>query len=262
MGTFDVPSFPSLGASAQCDVCVVGAGIAGLSVAYMLTKAGKKVIVVDDGPIGGGESGRTTAHLSNAMDDRIYVLEHVHGEEGARLVVESHGVAVDRIDRIVRAEGIDCDFQRVDGFLFLGGGDSERVLDEELAAAHRAGLAGVTKLPRVPNVEYDLGPCLRFPDQAQFHVLKYLAGLTRAIVLGGGRIYCDTHVASVEGGSPCKVKTSTKHTITAEAVCVCTNASITDMFKTHMKQAPYRTFVIAAVVPRGAVPLGLYWDTN
>jgi len=138
MGTFDVPSFPSLGASAQCDVCVVGAGIAGLSVAYMLTKAGKKVIVVDDGPIGGGESARTTAHLSNAMDDRIYVLEHVHGEEGARLVVESHGAAVDRIDRIVREEGIDCDFQRVDGFLFLGGGDSERVLDEELAAAHRA----------------------------------------------------------------------------------------------------------------------------
>jgi len=220
MGTFDVPSFPSLGASAQCDVCVVGAGIAGLSVAYMLTKAGKKVIVVDDGPIGGGESGRTTAHLSNAMDDRIYVFEHVHGEEGARLVVESHGAAVDRIDRIVREESIDCDFQRVDGFLFLGGGDSERVLDEELAAAHHAGMAGVAKLPRVPNVEYDLGPCLRFPDQAQFHVLKYLAGLTRAIVPGGGRIYCDTHVASVEGGSPCKVKTSTKHTITADAVCV------------------------------------------
>ena len=262
MGTFDVPSFPSLGASAQCDVCVVGAGIAGLSVAYMLTKAGKKVIVVDDGPIGGGESGRTTAHLSNAMDDRIYVLEHVHGEEGARLVVESHGAAVDRIDRIVRDEGIECDFQRVDGFLFLGGGDSERVLDEELAAAHRAGLAGVTKLPRVPNIAFDFGPCLRFPDQAQFHVLKYLAGLTRAIVRGGGRIYCDTHVASVEGGSPCKVKTSTKHTITSDAVCVCTNASITDMFKTHMKQAPYRTFVIAAVVPRGSVPPGLYWDTT
>lgn len=261
IGTFDVPSFPSLRANARCDVCVVGAGIAGLSVAYMLTKAGKKVVVVDDGPIGGGESGRTTAHLTNAMDDRIYVLEHVHGAEGARQIVESHGAAVDRIERIVRDEHIDCDFQRLDGYLFLGGDDRERVLDEELAAAHRAGLAGVTKLPRVPNIAYDLGPCLRFPDQAQFHVLKYLAGLAQAIVMSGGRIYCDTHVASVEGGSPCKVKTSTKHSITANAVCVCTNASITDMFKTHMKQAPYRTFAIAAVVPRGSVPAGLYWDT-
>jgi glycine/D-amino acid oxidase-like deaminating enzyme/nitrite reductase/ring-hydroxylating ferredoxin subunit len=261
MGTFDVPSFPSLGASARCDVCVIGAGIAGLSVAYFLSKAGKKVIVVDDGPIGGGESGRTTAHLTNAMDDRIYVLEHVHGAEGARQIVESHGAAVDAIERIVRDESIDCDFQRVDGYLFLGDGDSERVLDEELAAAHRVGLASVTKLPRVPNVDYNLGPCLRFPDQAQFHILKYLAGLTRAIVMRGGRVYCDTHVSGVEGGSPCKVKTSAKHSITADAVCVCTNASITDMFKTHMKQAPYRTFVVAAVVPRGSVPAGLYWDT-
>src|SRR5207237_7970750 len=114
------------------------------------------------------------------------------GAEGARLVVESHGAAIERIERIVREEGIDCEFQRLDGFLFLGGGDAERVLDEELAAAHRVGLAGVTKLPRVPSVEYDFGPCLRFPGQAQFHVLNYLTGLTRAIVSGGGRIYCAT----------------------------------------------------------------------
>ncbi len=261
LGTFEVPSFPALGGDARADVCVVGAGIAGLSTAYVLTKAGKKVIVVDDGPIGGGESGRTTAHLTNAMDDRIYVLEHVHGAEGVRRIVESHGAAVDRIEQIVREERIDCDFMRVDGYLFLGGGDRERVLDEELAAAHRAGLTGVSKLSNVPDAGYNFGPCLRFPNQGQFHSLKYLTGLAQAIVRGGGRIYCDTHVASVEGGSPCKVETETKHTITADAVCVCTNASITDMFRTHMKQAPYRTFVIAAVVPRGSVPAALYWDT-
>lgn len=260
-GTFEVPSFPALAGDARTDVCVVGAGIAGLSTAYMLMKAGKKVVVLDDGPIGGGESGRTTAHLTNAMDDRIYVLEHVHGQDGARRIVESHGAAVDRIEQIVREERIDCDFTRVDGYLFLGGGDRERVLDEELAAAHRTGLTGVSKLPNVPNVGYDFGPCLRFPNQGQFHLLKYLAGLASVIVSGGGRIYCDTHVSSVEGGSPCKVETESKHTVTADAVCVCTNASITDMFRTHLKQAPYRTFVIAALVPRGSVPPALYWDT-
>src|SRR4051812_32611935 len=261
MGTFDVPNFPALTADARTEVCVIGAGIAGLSTAYLLTKAGKKVVVIDDGPVGGGESGRTTAHLSNAMDDRIYVLEHVHGEEGARRIVQSHGAAIDRIEQIVQSEGIDCDFTRVDGYLFLGGTDSLQVLDEELAAATRAGIAGVSRLGRVPDLDYDLGPCLRFPNQGQFHVLKYLAGVSAAIVRAGGRIYCDTKVDSVEGGSPCTVKTESKHTITADAVCVCTNASISDMVKTHAMQAPYRTFVIAAVVPRGSVPRALYWDT-
>jgi glycine/D-amino acid oxidase-like deaminating enzyme/nitrite reductase/ring-hydroxylating ferredoxin subunit len=261
VGTFTVPTYPSLGGNARTDVCVIGAGIAGLSTAYMLAKAGKKVVVVDDGPIGGGESGRTTAHLANAMDDRIYVLEHIHGDDGARKIVESHGAAIDLIEKIVREEQIDCDFERLDGYLFLGGGDSEEVLDQELAAARRAGIAGVEKLPSIPNVQFSSGPCLRFPNQGQFHILKYLAGLASAIVRMGGRIYCDTHVSGVEGGSPCKIETESSHTITADAVCVCTNSSITDMFVTHLKQTPYRTCVIAAVVPRGSVPTALYWDT-
>ncbi|HMA25111.1 MAG TPA: FAD-dependent oxidoreductase, partial [Gemmatimonadaceae bacterium] len=260
-GTFEMPTYPGLDRDARADICVVGAGIAGLSTAYLLAKSGKRVIVLDDGPVGGGESGRTTAHLTNAMDDRIYVLEHIHGEGGARRIVESHGAAVDCIEQIVNREQIDCDFERVDGYLFLGGGDSGRVLDEELEAAHRAGMSGVAKLDRVPDMSFDFGPCLRFPNQAQFHALKYLSGLAEAIVRAGGRIHCDTHVSSVEGGSPCTVKTERDHTVTADAVCVCTNASITDMFRTHLKQAPYRTFAIAAVVPRGSIPRGLYWDT-
>ena len=260
-GTFELPSYPKLTRNLDADVCIVGAGIAGLSTAYELTRDGKRVVVLDDGPIGGGESGRTTAHLTNAMDDRIYVLEHVHGLEGARKIVESHGAAVDRIEEIARGEGIDCDFRRLDGYLFLGGDDTEEVLEEELSAAFRAGRTDVTKLPRVPGVETDLGPCIRFPNSGQFHVLKYLAGLARAIEGGGGQIYCDTHVSGVEGGTTCKVTTDNDHTVSAGAVCVCTNASIADMMRTPVKQAPYRTFAIAAVVPRGSVPAGLYWDS-
>jgi glycine/D-amino acid oxidase-like deaminating enzyme/nitrite reductase/ring-hydroxylating ferredoxin subunit len=259
-GTFDVPTFPALGASARTDVCVVGAGIAGLSTAYCLAKAGKKVIVLDNGPIGGGDSGRTTAHLANAMDDRISVLEHIHGEEGARQIVQSHGAAIDRIEEIVFAEGISCGFQRVDGYLFLGDGDSETILDEELAASERAGLT-VEKLARVPHVDADLGPCLRFANQAQFHILEYLAGVAAAIVRSGGRIYCESKVTSIAGGESCTVTTEGGFTISAAAVCVCTNASISDMFKTHMKQAPYRTYALAAAVPRDTVYPALYWDT-
>ena len=161
-GTFDVPTFPALSRDARADVCIVGAGISGLSTAYLLTKAGKKVIVVDDGTIGGGESGRTTAHLANAMDDWIYVLEHVHGDEGARLIVQSHGAAIEQIEQIVHAEKIDCDFERVDGFLFLGGNDGVDVLDAELAAAHRVGWTSVSRLDRVPHVDYNFGPCFAF----------------------------------------------------------------------------------------------------
>jgi NADPH-dependent 2,4-dienoyl-CoA reductase/sulfur reductase-like enzyme len=70
-----------LRASIEVDVCVVGAGIAGLSTAYGLAREGRRVAVLDDGPIGGGETGRTTAHLTNALDDRYVFLERMHGAQ-------------------------------------------------------------------------------------------------------------------------------------------------------------------------------------
>lgn len=259
-GTFTVPSYEKLQESATADCCVVGAGIAGLSTAYLLAKAGKKVVVLDDGPVGGGETGRTTAHLTAAMDDRIYVLEKLHGEERTRQVVESHMAAVHRIEMIVKQEEIDCDFRRVDGYLFPARPDQVADLDKELAAAHRAGLADVRRVDRAPIANFETGPALRFPEQAQLHSLKYLAGLAKAITALGGQIYCGSHVEGIEPGKPCYVKVEGGLTVTADAVCVCTNGSISDMVQTHAKQAPYRTCVIGLNVPRGTVEPALFWD--
>ncbi len=260
-GTCDVPRFDPLNQSITTDVCVVGAGIAGLSTAYHLAREGKKVVVVDDGPIGGGETGRTTAHLTWAMDDRFYRLERVHGARNTRLIAESHAAAVNRIEQITQLEQIDCDFMRVDGYLMSAKpGDSES-MREELQAAHRAGLVDVTLMERAPIPGYESGTTLRFPRQAQFHPLAYVAALARAIVTKhGGEIYCDSAVEKVEGGSPCTVTLSNGKTITAGAVCVCTNASISDYVRTHAKMAPYRTYVVAFAVPRGSVDAALYWD--
>src|SRR5256885_669165 len=99
----------------------------------------------------------------------------------SRTAAESHTAAIERIESIAREENIGCDFARVDGYLFLAEGDSADTLDKELAAAHRAGLRGVTRIERAPFGSFDSGPCLRFPDQGQFHPLMYLAGLMQAL---------------------------------------------------------------------------------
>jgi glycine/D-amino acid oxidase-like deaminating enzyme/nitrite reductase/ring-hydroxylating ferredoxin subunit len=261
-GTFKVPDFPPLDNSITTDVCIVGAGIAGLSTAYLIAKAGKHVVVVDDGPIGGGETGRTTAHLTAAMDDRIYELETLHGERCTRYIVESHTAAINRIEMIAKEENIACDFKRVDGYLFGVKRDERDDLAKELAAAHRAGLADVRMIDRAPIAGFETGPALRFPQQGQLHSLKYLAGLANAIRLMGGDIYCGSHVTEVQGGAPCTVALENKKKITAGAVCVCTNASISDYVQTHAKQAPYRTYVVGMPIARGAVDPSLFWDTG
>jgi glycine/D-amino acid oxidase-like deaminating enzyme/nitrite reductase/ring-hydroxylating ferredoxin subunit len=259
LARFEMPAYQSLDGDASADVCVVGAGIAGISVAYLLSREGKRVIVLDDGDVGSGETGRTTAHLVNALDDRFFNLERLHGERGAQLAAESHSAAIDAIERIVREEAIDCDFTRLDGYLFEpDDGDPENI-DRELDAAHRAGLSGVEKVPRAP-LPFDTGPALRFPRQAQFHPLKYLRALAAAIVRRGGAIYTRTHVCHIEGGDLPHVRTTAGKRVTAGSVIVATNTPVNDKVVMHTKQAPYRTFVLGFRVPKNSILLGLYWD--
>ena len=198
--TADIPVGSPLTEDTQTNVCIVGAGIAGMTTAYLLAKDGLSVTVLDDGVIAGGETGRTTAHLSFALDDRYTELERLHGESGARFAAESHKSALDQIEEIVSQEKIDCDFLRVDGYLFLAPGQDVRDLEDEMEAAHRAGLVDVRMVDAAPIPGYRTGPALLFPNQGQFHPVKYLEGLAKAIEREGGRIHTRTHVESIESG--------------------------------------------------------------
>ena len=225
MATAAMPARNALAEDLRVDACVVGAGIAGLMTAYELVRQGRSVAVLDDAPRRQGLTWRTTAHLSSALDDRFEYIERVRGEKEARLAAASHGAAIDRLEAVALAEGIDCDFARVDGYLFKPPGDASDILDKELAAARRAGLDAAL-LPRAPLPSFDTGPCLVFPRQAQIHPLKFLAGRAEAVERAGGRIFWGTRVREVAGESPVRVATADGPTITAGAVVVATNTPV------------------------------------
>jgi glycine/D-amino acid oxidase-like deaminating enzyme/nitrite reductase/ring-hydroxylating ferredoxin subunit len=253
--------------SVHADVCVIGAGIAGLTTAYLLASEGHSVVVFDEGQIGDGQTGRTSAHLASAIDDRFIEIERLHGEAAARLAYESHAKAIDTIERISREEKIPCEFARLNAFLSPVACDAPDLLDQELAAAKRAGFADVEKLARGG---FDSGPCLRFGHQARFHPILYLAGLAEATKRKGGKIYTGRRVMDVQGTDP-KKKTPARvklqgmrKTITAKHIVVATNtpAPINDWFGIYTKQASYRSYVIAVSIPQRSVEDALYWDTG
>jgi glycine/D-amino acid oxidase-like deaminating enzyme/nitrite reductase/ring-hydroxylating ferredoxin subunit len=251
-----------LGGPCEAEVCVIGAGIAGVSTAYQLAKDGRSVVLLDDGAVGGGQTHRTTAHLASVLDDRFRHLERLHGGERTRLAAASHAVAIDAIEKNVHEEGIECGFERVDGYLLLGEGDTASSLDDELAAAQRAGLADARREERPPLPDLR-GPCLRFPRQAQIHPLRYLHGLARAAQHAGVRLFTGTHAEAVEVASHgCSVRVGAGHAVRADAVVVATNTPIHERVAIHTKQAPYRTYAISMEVPAGVIPRALYWDTE
>ena len=271
MATSQPPAQPSLTKNLRTQVCVIGGGIAGITTAYLLAQQGKKVVLLTAGEVGGSNANtaRTTAHLSNAVDDRYTEIERLHGQENSRLVAQSHTAAISKIEAIAETEGIECDFERVDGYLFTPPGESSESLYRELEAAQRAGLSQVEMVDHAPIQGFNTGPCLRFPEQGQFHPLKYLNGLAQAIVRDGGQIYTNTAVSRIKGGKLAQLRTAQGYIVTAEAVVVATNAPINDLWAASnndligisAKQAAYRTYVIAGRVPTGSVTKALYWDT-
>jgi glycine/D-amino acid oxidase-like deaminating enzyme/nitrite reductase/ring-hydroxylating ferredoxin subunit len=254
-----LPDFPTLRSNVRADVCVVGAGIAGLTTAYLLATEGRSVVVIDDGPPASGMTGATTAHLVTALDRGYAEIETKRGRDAARLAAESHGAAVDRIEEIVRGEKIACDFFRVDGFLFAAREGDRKRLEDEYEAARRAG-AGV-EMAAGAGLPFETGPCIRFRRQGQFQPLLYIAGLSRALKRRGGRLFRGVHADRIEGGTPARIQAGERK-ITARAVVVATNSPVNDRVAIHTKQAPYMTYVIGARIPRDSVPRALYWDTQ
>lgn len=244
----------------NCDVCVIGGGIAGLTVAYLLAKEGRSVILLEKDGIGSGESGRTTAHFTSAIDDRYFEIERLHGEENSRLSAHSQADAILLAEKIVADERIDCDLRQVPGYLFLGPEHDTTYLQREYFAAKKAGLEVdwiPSFFPALSSAEW-----IVFKNQMQLHPMKYLLGLKKAFQKKGGKVFTDSCVTRVERKTPSKVHLENGSTVGAKTVVVATNTPFIDKLKMHTKQAAYRTYVIAARIPHHTFPEGLFWDTS
>jgi glycine/D-amino acid oxidase-like deaminating enzyme len=248
----------ALQGDARADVCVIGAGAAGLGAAYMLASAGKSVVVLDERDVGAGESGRSTAHLSCALDLSWPELERLHGAANARLAAESHAVAIKRIAKIAALEEIDCAFEQVDGFAFTADRKGAG-LETELAGARRAGVP-VEWLERAPLDAFDTGPCLRYPRQAHLDPASWLRGLAHAVTRLGGRIFAGTRAVSVQGGARAEVATSDGRRIRAGSIIVATNSPFNDRIAVQAQQTARRTYALALEMPEAGAPRSLLWD--
>ena len=260
MATATMPRYSRLESVIDTEVCVIGGGIAGLTTAYMLLRAGKRVVLLEADELGGGETGFTTAHFF-PPDNRYYRIEKAFGADGAKVVADSFAQATDAVESIVAAEDIDCSFRRLDGYLFSLTDSGRAELCKESEAAQRAGVDTLDE-SRVPGLSFDTGHCVRFPNLAQFHPLRYLAGLAQAVVRRGGRIYTQTRALDVAAHHHLEIVKTSAGEVRADAVVIATNTPFNDRVVMHTKQNGYRTYVLGLRVPRDSVPTILLWDNG
>lgn len=263
-----VPKYQSLGKQTiTTDVCVVGAGFAGISTAYALALEGKKVVILEAREVISGETGRTTAHLMSALDDRFYILQKYHGAQGAKLAAESHIQAINIIEQNIHREcefdpSSDlCDFARVNGYLFTPEQKKSELeeLEEEMRSAHESGHSAATMEDGAP-IGFKTGKTICFPEQGRLHPIKYLNVLLKAIEARGGQIFTHSKVLSFEGGEKANVKTEAEGVVQCSQIVLAMNNSV-NSFELMLKEEAFRTYAMAGAIPKGSVKDALYWDT-
>jgi glycine/D-amino acid oxidase-like deaminating enzyme/nitrite reductase/ring-hydroxylating ferredoxin subunit len=220
--TADIPKFHPLKENGEADVVIVGGGITGITAAYLLVKAGLKIVLLEADTLLNGTTGHTTAKVT-AQHDVIYdeFISHF-GEYTAKLYYQANSEALEWIQETVLAHHIPCDFSRQDAYLYATTEKSARKLETEWAAYQTLGIQGglVEKIPfAIPIIN-----ALRMDNQAQFHPLQYLTRLVQFITEGGGRIFEHTTAVNVEeNGERTAVLTRNGHRMEGSTVLVCSH---------------------------------------
>jgi glycine/D-amino acid oxidase-like deaminating enzyme/nitrite reductase/ring-hydroxylating ferredoxin subunit len=264
--TTSFPRFAKLSADERVDVVVIGAGITGLTAASLLIAEGKSVAVLERGRCAEIDTGHTTAHLTMVTDTRLSELVNTFGRDHAQAAWDAGLAAIWQIETNIRERDLDCDFEWVPGYLHAPRDPSTQKdavdFQEEATLASELGFDAEF----VSDVPLFGGAGVRFDNQARFHPRKYLAGLARAIVAAGGRIYEHTEVSEF-CDEPRGVKAN-GHTVTADDIVIAThnplmgltNIASATLFQT--KLALYTSYVIAGRVNKGLVPDALFSDTG
>jgi glycine/D-amino acid oxidase-like deaminating enzyme/Rieske Fe-S protein len=249
--------FPVLPGDVTVDVVVIGGGIAGLTTAWLLKKAGKKVAVLEMNRILTGQTGQTTAHLTELLDTPYSTLRSDFGERGARMAAASSRASIEQVASLVKELNIDCGFQRLPLYRYAETDAQLRELEKEITAAQEAGL--MVRFSRDTPLPMPVKGALRLEDQAQFHPRQYLLALAERIEGDGCYIFEETRVVDVQDGTPCRAVTD-RGTVTAGDVVEATHSPLNRVFM-QTKLYAYRSYAVAGPL-EGPLEQCLYYDSQ
>lgn len=248
-------AYPILPGDIRVDVAIVGAGIVGLTAAFLLEQSGAKVAVLEANEIATGVSGHTTAKITSAHGLIYRHLVTRFGEEKARQYADANQGAIGFIASTIQKNQIACDFHRTVAYTYSTEARDRQKIEDEVDAALGLGLPA-SYLESAP-VPFPVGGAIRYDDQAFFHPRKYMLAIAERIPGNGSYIFEHTRVKKVKGGSPCRIATD-RGEIKADQVIVATHFPILNRGLYFAKMVPTRAYLLAFRIEDN-VPEGMYY---
>jgi glycine/D-amino acid oxidase-like deaminating enzyme len=257
LASASIPSYPKLSKDTTVDVAIAGGGLAGLLSAYILAKTGKKVAVLEKDQFFRRSSGYTTGSLTQVIDTDVSDQVAMWGDGGARLIWESHGKAIDLLERIVKEEKIDCEFRRCTNYIYASDRKEMRSLGDEFAEMKRLGFPVSMK----KGLPFKNKGAIAVKNQGKWNSVKFIAGLLPVLEKMGVELYEKSEVTAIEGTGPFSVQANGK-TVTADWTLTATYQPFNNPREVLFHKGMYRTYIIEMDAPKGAYPEATYEDLD
>lgn len=259
--TASLPHFPALDGELSVDVAVVGGGITGITTAYLAKRAGLQVALLEKDRCAQVDTGHTTAHLTAVTDVRLHEMRHRFSADTARMIWEAGDLAIDRIEHAVRDEAMDCGFERCPGHLYAASLDEDT--DSLLQEAEVARDLGVDA-EFLASVPFFQTAGVRFPHQAMFHPLRYLAGLLQALKGDGAHVFEKTPATKIDSQTITtpRGKVRFRHVVIATHNPLMGDTGTVRAALFQSKLSLCTSYALSATLPPGLIPRGCYWDTH
>lgn len=203
MNSYWIDSFPNiiehtmeLTENISADVCIVGGGITGISTAYELSKSGLKVIVLEKDLLSQKASGNTAAKITSSHGLFYSYLAKSFSIDFARKYLHANQNAIDRIEKTISTENIDCDFERKDSYIFTSEQQDINKIEDEVSTVNLLGFPA--EFVSSPPIPIETVGAVKFSNQAQFHPRKYISGLCNYILNHSGKIFENSKVINIK----------------------------------------------------------------
>ncbi len=260
--TASLPTFPKLTDDIDTDVAIAGGGLAGLLSAYMLAKSGKRVAVLEKDRVAHRATGFTTGFLTQSIDTDTADQVSMWGDAGAKAIWDSHGAAIDLIERIVRDEKIDCEFMRCDNYVYANDRKEARQLETEFSEMKRLGFpVSMKQAGKGPDLGFKNRGVMAVRKQAKYHDVKFIAGLLPALERMGVELYEKTEVKDMDGDGPFTIRAGSNE-VRADWVLIATYQPFNNPKEVFLQKGMYKSYIIELEAPKGKYPEGTYEDLD
>ncbi len=239
----------------ETEVCIIGAGLFGLTTAYYLTKQGKKVVVIEKDDIGEKVSGNTTGKITSQHGLFYSHLIDDYGINYAQKYLEVNEKAIQNIKEIIDTEQIECDFEEQSAYVFTTNHDEVLEIEKEVDAVNKLG----KKAKLISNVDkpFKMTAGIEFDNQAQFHPRKYMIGLAN-VILKDNQIYNYTTATDVQKYGEKFLITTDRGNVLADSVVLATHYPIVNFPGFYFIKMYQSTSYIIAIETNSKIPEGMY----